>query len=107
MGWGKVVVCKIAGGDRQPVRPPNSGRKGTYAGSQGVVCKIGQTAALIPLLLPGAIALDRLRMCGTISLPIGGMSAAPLAGAVPADLAILGIGQQLVLAVLAAALLLA
>jgi hypothetical protein len=107
MHRGKVVVCKIGGADGHPVRHPNCGQEGTYAGSQGVVCKIAQPAALVSLLLPGAIALDRLRMCGTVLLPIGGMSVAPLAGAVPTDVAILGIGPQLVLSVLAATLLLA
>jgi len=103
MSWGKVVVCKIAW---RP-RPPNRGSKGTYAGSQGVVCKMAEPATQVAALLQGTIALNRVRVVGAVRAPIVGMAGAPLPRTIAADLTILRILLELVLTVLGATLALA
>jgi hypothetical protein len=72
-----------------------------------VVCKIDQTPSLVPLLLLSPVPLEGLGIGGTILLPVAGVMGAPLPSAVAADLAILCIPDELLLAALAAAPLLA
>ena len=61
----------------------------------------------VSLALLNTVALHRLRMGSTILLPVIGMIVTPLAGTVPTDLPILRILQQLLLAILLPALVLA
>jgi hypothetical protein len=61
----------------------------------------------IPLTLSGPVLFNGFRVGGAISLPVAAMVRTPLPGAVAADLAILRIEEELLLTILAAALLLA
>jgi hypothetical protein len=72
-----------------------------------VVCKTGETLPQIALALSGAVPFGGLRLGGTIPLPVARMVSPPLARAVAAGLAIFRIADELPLAALAAAPLLA
>jgi hypothetical protein len=67
---------------------------------------MGQAAPQVPLPLLGAVAGHGVGMGGAIGLPVAGVLGAPFLGAVAADLTILRIGGQFLLAAEAAALLL-
>jgi len=69
-----------------------------------VVCKTGETLPQIAPTLLGPVALGGLRLGGAIPLPIARMASPPLACAVAAGLAILGIARELLPVVLGAAL---
>ena len=68
---------------------------------------MAQAPAQIALLLLGAVAFDRLGLSSAILPPVVGVFSAPLARAVETDLPIHGIGGQVPLTSLRAALLLA
>jgi len=107
LGRSQVVVCKIPEIQGGRTHTPNRCYGRLYVQSRVVVCKIGQTPVQVPPLLLAPVAQDRLGVRGAILFPIAGVVGAPLPGAVAADLAILGIADELLLAALPATLLLA
>jgi len=68
---------------------------------------MGQVSAQVPLSLLGPVLLNRFGFGGAILFPVAGMVGTPFPSTVAADLAILCIQDELLLAAMAAALLLA
>jgi hypothetical protein len=71
------------------------------------VCKVEEAVALLTLPLLGTVPLHCGRVCGAVLLPVARMIGTPFACALAAHLAVLGVGKQLLLAVVGAAALLA
>jgi hypothetical protein len=72
-----------------------------------VVCKIAQTPPEVPSTLLGSVPRDGVGVGRTIRFPVAGVVNPPLPGTVAADLPILGILSQFLIAALVAALSLA
>ena len=68
---------------------------------------MAQAAPKVAPALPGTVPFHRLRMGGAVLLPIAGVIATPFTGTLAADLAVLGVRDQLLFAVVAATTLLA
>ena len=66
-----------------------------------------QPTPKVALALPCTVPFHGLRMSGAVLIPIAGVIATPFTGALPADLAVLGVRDQLPFAVVTAATLLA